>query len=85
MRNRGTIRAHHERISRYGVEVEPDEYTILSTPNADEVELGNVLEWEGTGLGEQVYRNVSTGRNVVVSVLHHGVMRAQLQERMGGY
>lgn len=81
----GTVRAYHEAISRYGIELSPDNYTVISTPNTHDVELGNVLEWTDPALGERLYRNVTRNRDIPVTVLHHGVVRADLHERMGGY
>lgn len=80
----GEVRAINRQSARVGVYVtEEDGHTVLELGPANEVDIGDVMEWDsGTALGTQTYRNLTKGWVDEVYVAKHGVAAANLEVQL---
>ncbi|MCM2462508.1 hypothetical protein HGO40_18835 [Pseudomonas sp. CG7] len=55
----GEARAINRQSARVGVYVSEEEgHTVLELGPANDVDIGDVMEWDTTALGTQTYRNL---------------------------
>lgn len=80
----GEVRAINRQSARVGVYVaEEDSHTVLELGPANDVDIGDVMEWDsGTALGTQTYRNLTKGWADEVYVAKHGVAAANLEVQL---
>lgn len=80
----GEVRAINRQSARVGVYVaEEDGHTVLELGPANDVDIGDVMEWDsGTALGTQTYRNLTKGWADEVYVAKHGVAAANLEVQL---
>ncbi|WP_434656964.1 hypothetical protein J3P89_09760 [Pseudomonas sp. Z1-14] len=80
----GEVRAINRQSARVGVYVaEEDGHTVLELGPANDVDIGDVIEWNsGAALGMQTYRNLTKGWTDEVYVAKHGVAAANLEVQL---
>ncbi|KHK66181.1 MULTISPECIES: hypothetical protein [Pseudomonas] len=80
----GEVRAINRQSARVGVYVtEEDGHTVLELGPANDVDIGDVIEWDsGTAVGTQTYRNLTKGWADEVYVAKHGVAAANLEVQL---
>jgi hypothetical protein len=62
---------------------EEDGHTVLELGPANDVDIGDVIEWDsGTAVGTQTYRNLTKGWADEVYVAKHGVAAANLEVQL---
>ncbi|WP_434604283.1 hypothetical protein [Pseudomonas sp. R1-7] len=80
----GEVRAINRQSARVGVYVtEEDGHTVLELGPANDVDIGDVMEWDsGTAVGTHTYRNLTKGWADEVYVAKHGVAAANLEVQL---
>lgn len=79
----GEVRAINRQSARVGVYVSEEEgHTVLELGPANDVDIGDVMEWDTTALGAQTYRNLTKGWTDEVYVAKHGVAAANLEVQL---
>ncbi|MBC3376456.1 hypothetical protein HU762_21165 [Pseudomonas sp. SWRI92] len=79
----GEVRAINRQSARVGVYVAEDGHTVLQLGPANDVDIGDVMEWDsGTAIGTQTYRNRTKGWTDDVYVAKHGVATANLEVQL---
>lgn len=79
----GEVRAINRQSARVGVYVSEEEgHTVLELGPANDVDIGDVMEWDTTALGTQTYRNRTKGWADEVYVAKHGVAAANLEVQL---
>lgn len=80
----GEVRAINRQSAMAGVYVtEQDGHTVLELRSAQDIDIGDILEWDGgDALGPQPYRNLTKGWSAEVYVVKHGVAAANLEVQL---
>ena len=79
----GVVFKINARRGMVAVRTEDNDFTIVELLEECDLAIGHVLEWaESTGLGEQVYKNLTTGRRIRFYVQNHWVKLRQLDQQL---
>ena len=82
MNTTGKVYSVNLQRGRVAVKTE-DGFTILEVVNEGDFRVGDTVQWtNGTDLGSQIYRNITKGTQVEVTVQNHWVAPEHLRHQL---
>jgi len=80
---RGTVHAANPRRGMIAIDTGAMGFTIIEVTDIAAFDVGDTVEWaNNTGLGSQMYRNVSKGKDVQVYAQNHWVRPEHLRQQL---
>jgi hypothetical protein len=79
----GYLHTINRRRGLAAIATEGSGFTILELVGGDPISIGDQLQWPNdTALGRTVYRNLTTGTDLQVNVLRHGVPESKVRQQL---